>query len=63
MIYTYSERTVKKYTVADAVVAANIRLDGRIINTSTLDMKRVMTLKEVNECADYLVAESHYWVQ
>lgn len=60
MIYTYSERTVKKYTVADAVTAARVRLiHNERVNTNGMDMQTKLTLEQVNKLADTLVEDAY----
>lgn len=59
MIYTYSERTVKKYTVADAVTAARIRLDGKPLNIPVTRSDAKLTLEQVNKVADLMVAGAY----
>lgn len=56
-IYTYSERTVKKYTFQDAINNANgrinqIRPTGLISKHSP---KEAITLEQVNQYADQMV--------
>ena len=63
-IYTKSERTVKKYTVQDAVDSAKRRLKGipMCINAVTkMDLDEKITLERLNEIASEIVADSHYY--
>lgn len=64
MIYTKSELTVKKYTVQDAIVSAHKRLRGVPVCTDKIryrDRSEMITLAELNQIADDLVGDSHYW--
>ena len=62
-IYTESEKTVKKYTVAQAVDAAKILLEGKApINITAIPKsKEKITLKELNEISEKIVEDSLYY--
>lgn len=63
-IYTFSERTVKKYSVGGAVESAKRRLNGLPICTDAIRSRTLsdrITLQELNEIADAIVEDSiHY---
>ncbi len=67
MFYTHSERTDKKYTVEDAIKAAQIVLDGKAkLCTNALHAKQFcqgdkITLVELNELSERLVDDSRYY--
>lgn len=64
MNYTKSELTVKKYTVQDAIASAHRRLRGVPLCLDKLrhrDRSEMITLAELNQLADDLVDDSHYW--
>lgn len=60
--YTFSEKTVKKYTVYQALQSAISRLKGRTsVNTTSIKERQYsekITLKELNEIADQIVWDS-----
>lgn len=63
-IYTNSEKTVKKYTVGQAVESAKRRLKGQAYcanSVSNRDFKELITLKELNELSDKIVWDTEYW--
>ncbi len=69
MNYTFKERTVKCYTVAEAINAAQIRLgEDKPMCTNSLyvcgirrDNDEKITLVELNQIADRLVDDSHFY--
>jgi hypothetical protein len=61
-MYTRSEQTVKKYTVRDAVKAAEVRLKGVPLCVNALKRRSYddkITLAELNDLADQMVDESN----
>lgn len=64
LTYTYSERNVKKYTVAQACTSAKYRLEkSNIFKMSTDSIRNrsgseKITLEELNKIADKIVADS-----
>lgn len=68
MNYTFKERTVKCCTVGQAINVAQIRLGGQAVCTTSLwvhgvrrDNDEKITLVELNQIADRLVDDSHYY--
>lgn len=62
--YTFSERTVKKYKVAQAVESAKYRRNGGALNLDSIRSRQfsdLITLKELNEIADEIVSDSENW--
>jgi len=64
--YTKTEKTEKKWTVGQAVAAAEIRLKGIPMCVNALrgwyyDLSTKITLVELNQIADSLVDDSHYY--
>lgn len=63
-IYTKSERTVKKYTVGEAVESAKRALKGIPICTNILrgrELSEKITLEELNNIRTRLIDDSHYY--
>lgn len=63
-IYTKSERTIKKYTVGEAVASARRALKGVPLCTNAIKGKALtdkITLEELNNLKDQLVDDSNYW--
>lgn len=60
-IYTHVERTVKKYTIQDAINQAKVRISGPICINSVqhVDRSEKITLERLNEIADSIVADTH----
>ena len=64
--YTKSEKTEKRWTVGQAVKAAELRLKGIPMCVNCLrgryyDMSTKITLVELNQIADSLVDDSHFY--
>lgn len=63
--YTPSEKTVRKYTVYQAVQSATARLNGRyplcVNAVSKMQNSDKITLKELNDLADQMVDDSKYY--
>jgi len=63
-IYTHSERTVRKYTVYQAMQSAERRLKGVPMCTNAISGRQhsdKITLKELNEISDALYNDSIYY--
>lgn len=68
--YTRSERTVKKYTVGQAVASAERVLKSKNITSGmnmtsiglNADLKEMITLERLNQIADRLVDDTIYWL-
>lgn len=63
IIYTFSERTVKKYTVEQAVESAKRRLKSNSICINSIasrDYKEKITLQELNEIAEQIVMDTKW---
>lgn len=63
-IYTHSERTVKKYTVGQAVASAERRLKGTPVCVNAVSgrpLSEAITLEELNEIAEAIYSDSIYW--
>lgn len=64
-IYTKSERTVRKYTIGNAIASARRRLGNNVpmcinaIEHRPLDYK--ITLEELNRISDQLVEDSYFY--
>lgn len=62
-IYTLSERTVKKYTIGQAVDSAKRRLGTSRICVNAVrarDYKEKITLQELNEIAEEIVQDTSW---
>jgi len=62
-IYTHAERTVKKYTVADAIAAAKARTAGSVCLDSVKDRAddEAITLEQLNDIADAICDDTNAW--
>ena len=63
-IYTKSERTVKKYTVGDAVESARRALKGVPMCMNAIrkmELSDKITLEELNNIRTQLIDDSHYY--
>lgn len=66
-IYTRSERTVRKYTVGQAVASAERRLNQAGVKGMCMNAVRAyqrtdsITLEELNRIADAIYDDSVYW--
>lgn len=67
--YTHSERTVKKYTVGQAVASAERVLKSRKIPTMNMtsiglnaNLKEMITLEKLNQIADKIIFDTIYWL-
>ncbi len=61
--YTHAERTVKKYTVADAIDAAKARCTGSICTDAIQGraLTEPITLVELNHIADSICDDTALW--
>lgn len=63
-IYTKSEKTVKKYTVGQAVESARRRLKGNEYCSNCISSRNLtdkITLEELNNISDQIVWDTEYW--
>ncbi len=63
-IYTKSEKTVKKYTVGQAVESAKRRLKGKEYCCNCVSNRNLtdkITLEELNNISDQIVWDTEYW--
>lgn len=63
-IYTMSERTVRKYTVGQAVESAKRRMHGADLCINTIRSRaknEKITLEEMNQIIEELVSDSNYY--
>lgn len=63
-IYTKAERTVKKYTVGEAVESAKRALKGISMCMNAVgnrDLKEKITLEELNNIRQSIIDDSHYY--
>lgn len=67
MIYTHTEKTVKKYTVNQAVEAAKVILKDRKVNKCCItsiqkrDLNQKITLEEMNKITEQIVDDSTFY--
>lgn len=67
MYYTRSERTEKKYTVEDAIKAAEIVLAGKVptclnpIQAKGYSVHDKLTLVELNDLSEHIVSDSNFY--
>lgn len=67
MIYTFSEKTVKKYTVQDAINAADAIVKAKNIRglcmnaVNRLDRDEKITLVRLNEISEQMIDDSIYY--
>lgn len=63
-IYTKSERTVKKYTVGDAVESAKRALKGESMCMNAVgnrELSEKITLEELNNIKEQIVSDSYFY--
>lgn len=66
-IYTKSERTVKKYTVGEALDSAKRALKSKGIYSVCTnavyrrDLSEKITLEELNNIKEQIVSDSYFW--
>lgn len=63
-IYTKAERTVKKYTVGEAVESAKRALKGIPMCMNAVgdrDLKEKITLEELNNIRQSIIDDSYYY--